>query len=377
MVDNILNVEEFVPGSARPRVTIIRVSDCERPEYADSRENKGIKGCLLHIRHHSLTAPTGGTYSRIATYSSYSQPRTGTATRPRSMVTASYDRILFFADLSSTRGRCFAMILPTSADSRHILQHARTNVGIGHTFIIVEPHTVSNSLSLGLPLVTTDDPLVPLRFVRTDIPEVPIRMPSMNDTLYFANHGVQIQLSSANIMTRNVSCRGTLCDRQNMAPGPSRSFSCGCLHVGKEMGIVLESRVKFEVPVTFDESGSVGINNVRSWRLTRLFISVPTAPEIVEVEHNRLKLMALRRAVGLMTGFVNRNGGWTMVGWQRQGSVVDHSSEDQTDQVANQEQKLHLSYLYPTDPSVLEDGRFTSLRYDPTSGESDSSDVDE
>jgi len=371
MADEIANFVESVPASARPRLTVVGVFECQSQDYPDNRENKGIRACLLNIRHHSLTSGLPGTLSKITTYSSYSSQRGTGGTRPRQGVTTFYDRILFFADLSSRNGQCFAMILQNSADSRHMFLHARTNVAVGQCFVIVEPHAVSNSLSLGLPLVTTDSPLLPLAFRVQDVPEVPVRLPNMNETLYFAMHGAEIVLSGVTIISRNVSCNGTLCDRQTAVPGDSRAVSCGCLHSPKEQGIsvVMECRVKFAVPLAFDESGFTGVDSVRSWRLTKLFIAPLNAPQVSDVANNRMKVTTFRNAASLMSGFINRNGGWTVVGWHRQGTTVDHSSNDQTDQVANLQQKLHICYLYPTNVNIQQDEDFISLRYDPTSEE--------
>ena len=365
------NIVEFVPEAARPRLGIVSVYQCQGSDYPDNRDDKGIKACLLNIRHHSLTTASGTSSSRIMTYSSYGQQRGGGATRPRQGMVAPYDRILFFADLSSRSGSCFAMILTTSNDSRYILQHGRSSVGVGDVFVVVEPHAVSTSLSLGLPLVTTDFPLLPLTWREDDITPVPMRLPHMNETLYFAMHGHEVNFSGVTIITRNVSCKGTLCDRQGSSLVQGRACNCGCLHVTRENSVVVECRVRFRVPTSFDSTGFAGVDGVRSWRLTKLFITAPNAPDIIDFENNRSTLVRLRAAVSAMSDSVNRNGGWTIVGWHRQGTVTDGSSNDQMDQVANLEQKLHLSFLHPTEGTDVNNEDFQALRYDPLAGDTE------
>ena len=380
MAQAVPNVVDFVPASQRPVLEIVTAFHCQSEEYADNSDNKGIKACLLNIRHHSLTAKPGMSSSRIMTYSSFSQQRPGAANRPRQAMAASYDRILFFGDVSSTSGQCFAMILQTSADSRHILQHARSNIAVGNVFIILEPNAVTNSLSLGLPVVSTENPLIPLIPRVTDIPPTPVRMPNMNETQFFAMHNTRLDMTSINVVSRNVSCRGTLCDRQSILSPSALGAGCGCLHVGKDAGAVMDIRVKFSVPPSFDESGEIAVPNVRSWRLTKLLVVVPNAPQMSELGCHRPKLALFRNAVSLMNHYVNRHGGWTVVGWHRRGSVVDHSSTENTDQVANMEQRLHISYLYPSNEDITNDENFKALRYDPTMAElddvQDSSDTD-
>ena len=67
----------------------------------------------------------------------------------------------------------------------------------------------------------------------------------------------------------------------------------------------------------FDESGFTGVDGVHSWRLTKLFIAPLNAPQVSDVANNRMKVTTFRNAASLMSGFINRNGGWTVVGWHR------------------------------------------------------------
>ena len=112
-----------------------------------------------------------------------SKQRGGSATRSRQGMTTFYDHVPFFADLSSRMGQCFATIMQNNADSRHFLSYALHPVAVGQAFLIVEAHPMSNNISFGLPLVTTDTPLLQLTFCTRDVPEVPLWLPHMKEML--------------------------------------------------------------------------------------------------------------------------------------------------------------------------------------------------
>jgi hypothetical protein len=45
---------------------------------------------------------------------------------------------------------------------------------------------------------------------------------------------------------------------------------------------------------------------------------------------------------------VNSNGGWNIIGWCRRGEVADASANQEAgNKVANMNQPIHISYLYP------------------------------
>ena len=260
------------------------------------------------------------------------------------------------------------MIFKTSAESRYILKYGRDPVAVGQAFLVIEPDAVRDTLSmLGLPLVTTDNPLLPLSFHIRDIPGVPLGMPIMDDMQYFAVHGLEIVLSQATIISHNVSCMGTFCDRR--VAFASLADDCGCLMYPRpqDAAIVIESRIKFRVSPTFNDTGFAGIDNVRSWRLTKLFLTEPNSLQLLEVANNRQKLHMFRDAASSLTEFINRNGGWTIIGWHPPRPVFDHSNDHQTHLASAAEQKLYISYLYPTDTSIENDAQFAMLRYDPNS----------
>jgi hypothetical protein len=56
---------------------------------------------------------------------------------------------------------------------------------------------------------------------------------------------------------------------------------------------------------------------------------------------------------------VNQNEGWTIVGWYQKGEIVDASAKpnDAGSEITSDNHPIHISYLYPTKPSCLDDVR--------------------
>jgi hypothetical protein len=61
---------------------------------------------------------------------------------------------------------------------------------------------------------------------------------------------------------------------------------------------------------------------------------------------------------------VNLNGGWDVIGWCRRGEVADASANQEAggNKVANINQPIHISYLYPCSADAvtqIEEMKFT------------------
>ena len=64
----------------------------------------------------------------------------------------------------------------------------------------------------------------------------------------------------------------------------------------------------------------------------------------------------IREVGNTIKNIVNANGRWNIVGWCQKGEVVD-ASADQNDagtKISSGHHPIHISYLYPADPSCLD-----------------------
>jgi hypothetical protein len=128
---------------------------------------------------------------------------------------------------------------------------------------------------------------------------------------------------------------------------------------------VLEMNVKFNFQ---DETGNIVsyvTSHFRSWRTTGLFLkpSSHTVDLVVFLQSNHMR--SLRERVARIVDFINQNGGWTLIGWYRRGEVHDASGGvEQGEQIAGVNQPIHLSYVYPSEATVIP--QIQNMRFDPS-----------
>ena len=90
------------------------------------------------------------------------------------------------------------------------------------------------------------------------------------------------------------------------------------------------------------------VNNHRSWRMTKLFISPITLTTDCTPFYTQRQ--AIRELVAASLQVVNLNGGWDVIGWCCRGEVADAlANQEAGNEVANViiNQPIHISYLYP------------------------------
>jgi hypothetical protein len=134
------------------------------------------------------------------------------------------------------------------------------------------------------------------------------------------------------------------------------------------MLISCQAAIVFQVHVTFnyiDENGENQthmVNNHCSWQMTKLFISPITATTDCTPFYTQHDAPSQRQSVAASLQVVNGNGGWDVIGWCRRGEVADASANQEAgNKVANMNQPIHISYLYPSstaDITQIEQMRF-------------------
>ena len=102
-------------------------------------------------------------------------------------------------------------------------------------------------------------------------------------------------------------------------------------------------------------------------RTSNLFVKASTW-EVLDANDFYDHTDNLRKAVSSIVTYVNGHGGWSYVGWVRTGSVVDVSEQADRDNnkeenITSMEQTPHLSYLYPTDPNIVDNKEFEELQF--------------
>ena len=114
--------------------------------------------------------------------------------------------------------------------------------------------------------------------------------------------------------------------------------------------LVIDVDITFKVDNQFNVEGRTTVTRFRSWRYSNLFV---TDTSIWQKLNRDGDLVALRKAMTDVTDHVNKNGGWTIIGWIRTGRVKDQSSDMNTsDVIKTLFPKPHITYLFPSENAI-------------------------
>ena len=343
----------------RTDLEVIQASDARSEYYSGvHREGKCFVGQLIHVKHHSQMEGSSKTLlTKLRSYATNAQ--NGARQRIAREESRQYDRMLLFADLNSPNGRCFVVINRFYRSTLKLLHHSSASQeGIGKIFVLEEPDPVTNTLGSSESVDIVDQPqrCYPVTLpVHTAVPQYPLRTPDVGETRYFAVHGDTSVIVSMAHATQAM-CSGSFCDRSMYSDNPMHK--CGCLHTNGKHSLVIECDVTIAVRRDFDPSGQRTITKFRSWTTSQLFVHNDTWAKIDLNTMDNLHLPALRTSIRNIVQYINDNGGWSITGWVRTGAVTDASDPNNTvvqdaENLANVEQKPKISYLYPTDTTIL------------------------
>lgn len=236
--------------SSYSNVSVVPVTYCTNKNYVANQDNHAAIGLLLHVRHWALAGsqqPTDGNGRvPVATYGGSN--KSGSMAKKQKNLT--YDRIFTFADLRSNKGACFVVLTQSISESDHVLKFCRDDIAVGKVFVILEPDPVRRYLSSSLPLISSADPLIPLRMVSDHLHMVQPRIAKPGETLYFIQMNVPVKMSSVAIDERTCLCKGQLCDRQQKIESHKKG-ACGCLIVGRKPGFVINQTLFLQFPADF------------------------------------------------------------------------------------------------------------------------------
>lgn len=263
------------PQKLQPDMFYINVEECQTSKYlttVGSKVDKGLVGLCLSIRHSSMV-PTGAELSsKLLTSGLLPRQVGGMGPNSRSrisnaMQSRNYDRLLMFADLGSTNGRCFACILDRNSSPKFFAKMMNSEEGVGDIMVFEEPspveHTLGSTTSVAIVDFRTGSTRVlpAVGHYEDVVPVTPLLSPSAGDTTFFARHHVtNLKLGGASF--QEAICSGRLCDRQ--MEKKAAGWKCGCFYQNKENKLVVEMEVGLEVPLSFDPSGTKVVRNFRS-----------------------------------------------------------------------------------------------------------------
>lgn len=280
-----------------------------------------------------------------------------------------WDRMYVFADLLDN-GRCLVMLKTKtreSMDFTSINRKRASQILTGGVFAIFEPTPTDDRRKLGsMPMATSEYPLFPLPFAAEKFTiknTIPTYMPNkleVGEQKYFIIHDVQTLEINGFRLDNTYTCKGRECDKAHKL---FTNQHCGCTAVGNHRNVGCFN-VVFDNPFGRDRihnEDKVVVRLHRSLRTTNMFFE---DVEEYAREYSDVNCQSMKKQIKRMVKYINNKGGWTIVGWFRKGETIEEVATNDTDRVESDTVKCHLSYLGPTDATVLNKKEYKELLVD-------------
>ena len=280
-------------------------------------------------------------------------PLVNNGRRPRVMTAHSY--ILTFIDLYA-EPNCFSVMYYQKRDFLCFFGNNSAQaetVRIGDALAFLEPKP--SGAILGENVLILDKP------ERTTCinpqPNWPVAPPSKNSIAGYQNafyiHHKQVRFWSPLLTNRHIVCQNITCDGQ--------SNNCkGCFGRRPFVGTrILKTHVSvFECPEYDPMERQANFLDYKSFRTSEIFFEdFGSICMISEALTEHINSNVIRPRIQAMVTYINNHGGWTIAGWHRRG-VVENSDTGET--YVSTTTQGHLTFLYPSNPNVLQNDGFTS-----------------
>lgn len=343
---------------ADPKLQICSVNQISEMQY-DITENYALVGVLYNITHwrHDFkdNQASGGTYG-------------GSQFDRNRKAKREYDRMFMFADVGAKiKGTTFCYIADSAAEARSLFSYMQTesHIGIGRAFVVMNPVIVRRSRVKELmATIQFNLPLIPLstRF-NHKWPVYRMTKPSTHSCdNVFCYHNQVLKIIRheviSNFGNKRPSCGGALCDRKK---DYQTNEACGCFSIGQSNihPVVLEYSIYMKIVELADMN--YVIDRERSLRTTKLFISGLANIGAVDFstmieENNKLKV-AINRCVE----YINRNGGFTIMGTVSLGRTRDPNNA--AVMIDSDVPTYHVCYLFPSNQDVICRSEYDAMMY--------------
>jgi hypothetical protein len=256
--------------------------------------------------------------------------------------------LLFFADAFSNAGKCFVVMEKNNADIRKNWKLVDENTArLGSYMLIKEPASpCARYLFDDVPIVESKFSFILLQPPATNfVQPIVYEIPEPNTQRFF------LQQNNTTICMHTVSpitsvCNGVLCDRQgNTIAGTA----CGCYYTGRR-GKTLNFVISYELEFKHFAGGKTErVPDTKSWATTKLFFSSLPLADASAFALLETHVRAIRVAATSICAFVNDHGGWTVMGWSKQGVQVDASGVANSESmVTSQTKVVHIVSVQPT-----------------------------
>ena len=226
-------------------------------------------------------------------------------------------------------------------------------ISIGTFFRVVTPLPIENKRRGDIPLIKTHIPLIVMK--RPSVTRsIRIRKEIGNlNSLAFILVGMNIYINRSTAI--KTTCGGLLCDKQRCSDW-NGTRGCGCYNFRDDISnIAFEHSVFFQYGNDTIQHHDFSSTKFSSYYLTHRLPSTVTASALTMTQ----EYFDIEEAIADVIGFVNENGGWTVIGWYKRGIITDKSllevppSNVVSTEVASGLINYHIVQLLPTNNEFM------------------------
>jgi hypothetical protein len=320
----------------------------ETHDNAKNLENKVVLGFVIRLNAPAKRATVRGQVSKVAVESN---------NKKRSVIqstTIPYQFMMVCLDPLNLP-HTFTVLFNRKVDYQHIFGPAALSeqVSLGDCLAFFEASASTDTIGDNVTILRT--PTVCAKI------SPPPKLPNNNalrctDRAWVGwyNRGRHISLSQVKpiIGGNGVPCTGVACDRQIVTCKGCFGKST-CLHP-----IVLEYTVQLLGEQNYNPTANAIFPKTRSYRFSSLFFRNIDAVAALPSDTIECSFRTFRKKIDTMVACINRNGGWTCVGWHRQGQVHDQDSDEMLESSTTDG---HIVRLEPSSPDILKNNEFLDL----------------
>lgn len=330
---------------------------------SDPRRNKTV----LYLQMMKvISGGTGEQRNSPSNYSYYSKVS-------RSNQNGAYHRMIMCREVHSRTGK-LAYIIEGKYQNDELWSKqpsVRDNgvATIGTCIAILCPLPISNLLAGDIPIVNSLGGCVVMK-TPSFLPSVKLN-PSLPTGMTKAFVLNEMKLDFIYSAPRRTKCSGLFCDRQNVMDTLCRNRGCGCYSMlSRRSNLAMVHAIKVK-----DSSNNFvfQMEDFSSNEFEKLILKAPWPVTVTKTDlDNTDAKSGYDRVLDDIARYINRSGGFTIIGWYKRGEVVDQSNRDSGNaQIDSGTVSYHITSIRPTRSSLETSNTLAEKKFDMTDYDTD------
>lgn len=340
VVPRIDDVNQIVPYSNFTNIppNLVAVSVEELMMEKPLRKRTIIYLQLIHI----VSGSTNG-QGNTSTYQSYIRNK-----KKNESTNYQYYRLFLFRDISSSSGQVVYMVEGKAMNDKLWSKNPEIRetgvVTIGTYIDILSPLPITAMFFNDTPILESYGGCIVLKILSVVKAVTIDHGIKKNTTRSFVMNSILIEVLDTSVHETN--CAGSFCDRQHAIEVCRSSRACGCFAMQSMVSNIV---LMHSIECTKNGDKILYMDQFSSLQFSKLYLKHYFS---ATVNHNHLdnteEYYALETCIDQVVEFVNRNGGFTIVGWYKRGEINDMSTEDSENHVDSGVIGYHAVSIYPT-----------------------------